>query len=104
MFNKQDYSDVTIVIHGVKLYAHRFVICVQSRYFAKAFQDKKFIEGDTGEIKFDDGSAVAHWRVFEYLYTGDYSDNLNVDGLQGKGHSVTCALWMLTLTQTTQKC
>jgi hypothetical protein len=84
MFNKQDYSDVTIVIHGSKLYAHRFVICVQSHYFAKAFNEKTFLEGHTGEIRFDDGSALAHWRVFEYLYTGNYTDNLKIEGLQGR--------------------
>ncbi|KAF1967055.1 BTB/POZ domain-containing protein [Bimuria novae-zelandiae CBS 107.79] len=82
MFNKQEYSDITVKIHGTKLYAHRFVICVQSRYFAKAFQDKTFKEGNTGEISFDQDSPLAHWGVFEYLYTGDYSDNLNVEGLQ----------------------
>ena len=80
MFNKEDYSDVTILIQGTKLYAHRFVICVQSQYFANAFQSKKFIEGEKGEIKFDEGSAIAHWRVFEYLYNGSYSDNLKVKG------------------------
>lgn len=84
MFNKPDYSDVTIFIQGKKLYAHRFVICVQSRYFAKAFNEKTFVEGETGEIRFDDGSAMAHWRVFQYLYTGDYADDLKVEGLEGE--------------------
>lgn len=93
MFNKQDYSDVTIFIHGTKLYAHRFVICVQSRYFAKAFQDKTFAEGCEGEIRFDEGSAMAHWRVFEYLYTGDYTDDLKIEGLQGKHLSSDLHVW-----------
>lgn len=92
MFNKEDYSDVTVLIQGTKLYAHRFVICVQSQFFANAFQGKKFIEGERGEIKFDEGSALAHWRVFEYLYTGSYSDNLKVKGLEGKDLSVTTFL------------
>ncbi|KAF1973221.1 hypothetical protein BU23DRAFT_568522 [Bimuria novae-zelandiae CBS 107.79] len=62
-----------------------------SPYFAKAFQDKTFKEGNTGEIKFEEDSAMAYWRVFEYLYTGDYSDNLNAEGLQGIGLNATCA-------------
>ncbi|KAH8688644.1 hypothetical protein GQ44DRAFT_638059 [Phaeosphaeriaceae sp. PMI808] len=82
MFNKKDYSDVTVSIHGTKLYAHRFVVCVQSPFFAKAFQDKKFLEGETGEIEFHDASAMAYWRVFQYLYTGDYLDDLKVEGLE----------------------
>lgn len=81
MFNKQDYSDVTIFIYGTKLYTHRFVIYVQSRYFAKAFSNKMFAKGRKGEIRFDEGSAMAYWRVFKYLYTGNYTDNLKVEGL-----------------------
>jgi hypothetical protein len=69
MFNKEDYADFTIFIHGTKLYAHRFVIRVQSRYLAKAFHDKMFAEGNTGETGFDDGSAMARSRVLEYLHT-----------------------------------
>jgi len=91
MFNNQEYSDVTVKIHGTKLYAHRFVICVQSRYFAKAFQAKTFKEGEMGVIEFDEDSAMAHWRVFEYLHTGHYSDDLSVEGLQDIVLSATCA-------------
>jgi hypothetical protein len=50
------------MIHGTKLDAHRFVICVQSPYFAKA----TFKKGDTSGIHFEEDSAMAHSRVFEY--------------------------------------
>lgn len=41
-------------------------------------------EGISGELTFGEGSGAAYWRVFEYLYTGDYSESLPTNGLQGK--------------------
>jgi hypothetical protein len=76
MFEDAKYSDATVVIHGKELPVHRSVICTQSAYFEKAFQ-KVFDEGNSGVLTFNDDSAAAHWRVFEYLYTGDYSDDLS---------------------------
>jgi hypothetical protein len=78
MFNDKKYSDATVVIHGRQLPVHKSVICTQSEYFEKAFLDG-FIEGSSGVLKFDNDSGAAHWRVFEYLYTGDYSDDLSHD-------------------------
>jgi len=71
-----------ILIHGVTLPVHKSIICIQSVYFEKAFQEA-FVEGSSGVLTFNDGSGAAYWRVFEYLYTGDYSDDL-VNDFQGK--------------------
>lgn len=70
-----NYSDARILIHDVTLPVHRSVICVQSAYFEKTFQES-FVEGSSGVLIFNDGSEAAHWRVLGHLYTGDYSDDL----------------------------
>jgi hypothetical protein len=82
MFGDTRYTDATIHIHGVTLPVHKSVICLQSAYFEKAFQET-FDEGISGVLTFNNGSGAAHWRVFEYLYTGDYSDELsnNLEGM-----------------------
>lgn len=67
----------------MKLYAHKLVICGKCEYFASAF-DKRFKEGEQGFIELNEGSAVAHYRVIEFLYTGDYSDGVQAEGLEGK--------------------
>jgi hypothetical protein len=85
MFGDSTYSDATIYIHGVKLPVHKSVICTQSEYFETAFHEV-FHEGDTGVLAFDHGSAAAHWRVFEFLYTGGYSEELK-DAIKGKRDS-----------------
>ncbi|KAF2844533.1 hypothetical protein T440DRAFT_316582 [Plenodomus tracheiphilus IPT5] len=78
LFNNTKYSDAKIRIHHVILPVHKPIICVQSDYFAKAFREE-FVEGDTGVIVFEEGCGAAYWRVFEYLYTGDYLEELSTD-------------------------
>jgi hypothetical protein len=76
MFNNTRYSDALVVVHGKKLPVHRSVICTQSKYFENAFQEV-FVEGSSGVLTFNNNKGAAHWRVFEYLYTSDYSDDLS---------------------------
>ncbi|OAL42711.1 hypothetical protein IQ07DRAFT_525636, partial [Pyrenochaeta sp. DS3sAY3a] len=76
-FNQATHSDVTILIQGVSLPAHRFVICPQSSYLEEACQQT--FSKDERIIKCEQGSGAAYWRVFEYLYTGDYSDSEKAD-------------------------
>lgn len=103
MFRKELYADVVIIIHGEELPAHHLVICSQSGYFEKAFQDA-FIEGERGRIEFNDDSAAAHWRVMEYLYTGDYGDEWQSDHFEGKESTQLSGLFRLIMLQTTQRC
>ncbi|KAI0995926.1 hypothetical protein K3495_g12255 [Podosphaera aphanis] len=79
LFNDPKYSDVTIQISDVIFFAHRNVICSQSKYFEAALQEgsQQFLEAGTRSIVFKEGSGAAYWRVLEYLYTGDYSDSLS---------------------------
>jgi hypothetical protein len=97
MFNDIRNSDATVVINGIKLPVHKSVICTQCEYFEKAFQET-FAEGSSGVLTFNNESGAAHWRVFEYLYTGDYSDNLPQD-FEGAVEPVTSPLYFLTATR-----
>ncbi|KAK1990889.1 hypothetical protein LX36DRAFT_647270 [Colletotrichum falcatum] len=73
-FNKADHSDVQILIGKHNLPAHRLVLDCQSGYFSKAFQHG-FKEGTTNKFEFAEGSHHAYWRVFEFIYTGAYSED-----------------------------
>ncbi|KAF2187414.1 hypothetical protein K469DRAFT_489988, partial [Zopfia rhizophila CBS 207.26] len=55
---------------------YKFIIRRSTAYFEKAFQEA-FVEGSLGMLTFNDGSGAAHWRVLEYLYNGDYSDDIS---------------------------
>ncbi|KAH8702855.1 hypothetical protein GQ44DRAFT_783411 [Phaeosphaeriaceae sp. PMI808] len=55
----------------------------QSSYLEEACEEA-FSKGER-ILKCNQASGVEHWRVFEYLYTGDYSEHLFNTGLEGKG-------------------
>ncbi|KAH8716755.1 hypothetical protein GQ44DRAFT_403148 [Phaeosphaeriaceae sp. PMI808] len=80
MFNQDEFSDTTVIIQNIPLPAHQLIISLQSPYLANAIQEA-FVSTGARTIVFDEGSGTAHWRVFEYLYSGDYSDNLSIKDL-----------------------
>ncbi|KAK5996850.1 hypothetical protein PT974_02195 [Cladobotryum mycophilum] len=71
-FNNAHLADVTIYLGNVKLPAHSLVLASQSDYFDRALKGQ-LKEGIKKEFKFTDGSMQGYWRVFEYMYTGAYS-------------------------------
>ncbi|KAI0547055.1 BTB/POZ domain-containing protein [Xylaria curta] len=72
LFNNTNYADVKIQIGQYELPAHSVVLASQSAFFQKALSEK-FQEGNAKQFYFKDDSAHAHWRVFEYMYTGNYT-------------------------------
>lgn len=91
LFNNEEYADSAVHIHGVKLPIHKFVVCIQSMHL------NVFFGGESSQVlKFDDRSVTAYWRVFQYLYTGDYSDDLSNE-FKGKVALIVHALGVLTL-------
>ncbi|EUC27104.1 hypothetical protein COCCADRAFT_42063 [Bipolaris zeicola 26-R-13] len=78
MLNDTRYSDATVVIYGKNLPIYKFVVCAQSKYLEKVFQDS-FVEGSSGVLTFNNGSEPSYWRLFEHLYTGDYPEDLSQD-------------------------
>ncbi|KKP05169.1 hypothetical protein THAR02_02764 [Trichoderma harzianum] len=70
-FNSKLYSDVTIHLGDIELPAHSIVLASQSEYFKKALESP-MKEGIERKFEFSEGSMHAHWRVFEYIYRGEY--------------------------------
>lgn len=84
MFNSPEHADTKIYIGSFELPAHELVLAVQSPFFKKALGGS-FQESKTKQFHFAEGSAHAHWRVFEYMYTGNYSEEPNeVLGVEGE--------------------
>lgn len=59
------------------------VLAIQSKFFEKALNEN-FKEGKDKEFHFKEGSAHSYWRVFQYMYTGDY-DNEPTGVLDAQG-------------------
>jgi hypothetical protein len=81
-FKQTELSDITIYIHGKALPAHQLVVCIQSKFFDNAFRN--FAEGETKTMNLDAATEGAYWRVFEYMYTGDYSEKLSDIETEGR--------------------
>ena len=71
MFNNPQYADIKITVGNVAISAHRFVLCLQSKYFADALNGP-FVEGSTMTLKCPPTKEHAYLRVLQYMYTGDY--------------------------------
>ena len=84
-FNSEDLSDVLLIFGDVRIPAHRLILSARSGYFKKAF-GAGLSEAETKEFKFDSGYEHAYFRVFQFMYTGDYSDsaapNIAVPGMR----------------------
>ncbi|KAK1515353.1 uncharacterized protein CCOS01_13546 [Colletotrichum costaricense] len=86
LFNKTDHADVKIRIGEFELPAHGLVLAAHSPYFKKALKGN-FQESESKTFQFREGSAHAYWRVFEFMYTNNYSEEVESIEAQG-GYSV----------------
>jgi hypothetical protein len=87
-FNDEEFSDVTFIVQGRKVYGHKMVLSIVSDCFRAMFT-AGFRESESMEIEIPDCSYDAFLAVMEYIYTGD---NPKVDhhGTDRGGYSRTC--------------
>ncbi|KAL7929636.1 BTB/POZ protein [Trichoderma chlorosporum] len=70
-FNCKRHADVKIYLGEIELPAHGIVLASQSKYFKKALEST-MKEGIERKFEFREGSMHAYWRLFEYIYKGEY--------------------------------
>jgi hypothetical protein len=68
-FNDEEFSDVTFVVQGQKVYGHKMVLSIVSDCFRAMFTTG-FRESEAMEIEIPDCSHSAFVTVMEYIYTG----------------------------------
>ena len=69
MVGNERYSDVTIIIDGRAVFAHKFILS-RSKYFEAMFSGQ-MIESSSRQIAISNISYKVFWEVLKYLYT-DY--------------------------------
>ena len=74
-FNDEEFSDVTFVVQGHKVYGHRMVLSVVSDCFRAMFTTG-FRESEAMEIEIQDCTHEAFLSVMEYIYTGSLPKSL----------------------------
>lgn len=80
-FNDEEFSDVTFIVQGQRVFGHKMVLAIVSDCFRAMFT-AGFRESDSMEIEIPDCSYNAFLAVMEYIYTGtspkvDTSDYAN---------------------------
>jgi leucine-zipper-like transcriptional regulator 1 len=68
-FNDEEFSDVTFIVQGRRVYGHRMVLAIVSDIFRAMFTSG-FRESSSSEIEITDCSYDAFLAVMEYIYTG----------------------------------
>ena len=78
--NCEEFSDVVFVVEGREIYAHKVVLSLASEYYEVMFT-KGFREGTLArpEIVMEDVSYEAFLKVMEYIYSGEYPNDLHND-------------------------
>lgn len=93
MFNRTELADVFITIGSINFPAHRFVLCLQSKYFFDALEGE-FEEGASRKLQCEPGKEHSYVRVLQWLYSGDYEDEpLSLIEGEGKLYSSTASLY-----------
>ncbi|KAL8828597.1 MAG: hypothetical protein Q9191_002498 [Dirinaria sp. TL-2023a] len=75
LLRSQKYSDLTINCRGRQWRVHRAIICPRSKFFC-VLCDGIFQEASSGVVNLDKEDPAILERMLRYLYTMDYSDEL----------------------------
>ncbi|GAX29211.1 ankyrin repeat and BTB/POZ domain-containing protein 2 [Fistulifera solaris] len=74
-FNEQEFSDVTFLVQGQRVYGHKMVLSIVSDCFRAMFTTG-FREENENEIVIRDCSHSAFLAMMEYIYTGSIPKSL----------------------------
>lgn len=75
-FNEQEFSDVTFLVQGQRVYGHKMVLSIVSDCFRAMFTTG-FREENENEIEIRDCSHSAFLAMMEYIYTGSIPKSLS---------------------------
>lgn len=68
-FNDEEFSDVTFIVQGRRVYGHKMILAIVSDCFRAMFT-AGFRESSSTEIEITDCSYEAFLAVMKYIYTG----------------------------------
>lgn len=76
-----EFSDITFVVEGKRIYAHKAILVAQCEHFRAMFAGGRFVESREAEIEIPQWSHVAFSAMLEWLYTGHAPRELSAEHL-----------------------
>jgi len=70
--NASQYSDLSFVVNGVHIRAHKVILAARCPYFQRMFEGR-FKERNQASFNVDDTSTESFLALLEFLYTGEES-------------------------------
>jgi len=75
------FTDCAVLVEGVKIYAHRCVLCARSEFFRAAF-NSSFQESKSGIITVDKFSLKSFQILLFFIYTGELPQHVKDKSLK----------------------
>ncbi|TMW66068.1 hypothetical protein Poli38472_003833 [Pythium oligandrum] len=85
--NNEEFSDISFLVEGRIVYAHKIILTLLSDRFRSMFTGG-FREAQQKEIVIPDMRYVVFLKMLEYLYTGDFVDD-SIGGASGYSENDT---------------
>lgn len=85
-FRKNPQDIVHVKVETQDFAIHKFLICSESRYFDRAFNNTSFVEATTGVLVLPDVEVDVFRLLFSWLYTRQVNSTEKEDK-DGKGTS-----------------
>jgi hypothetical protein len=70
LLNNPDFSDITFVVEGKRLYAHKAILVAQCEHSHAMFSGERILESHKMEIEIPQWGFTAFAAMLEWLYTG----------------------------------
>eukprot|EP00928_Gymnodinium_smaydae_P078349 TRINITY_DN6222_c0_g1_i1.p1 TRINITY_DN6222_c0_g1~~TRINITY_DN6222_c0_g1_i1.p1 ORF type:complete len:526 (+),score=114.64 TRINITY_DN6222_c0_g1_i1:260-1837(+) len=70
LLNDPDFSDITFIVQGQRIYAHKAILVAQCEHFRAMFTGGRFAESSQHEVEIPQWSHAAFMAMLEWLYTG----------------------------------
>mmetsp|Transcript_74769 Transcript_74769/g.139590 ORF Transcript_74769/g.139590 Transcript_74769/m.139590 type:complete len:512 (+) Transcript_74769:72-1607(+) len=70
LLNNPDFSDITFIVQGQRIHAHKAILVAQCEHFRAMFTGGRFAESSQNQIEIPQWTHTAFLAMLEWLYTG----------------------------------
>ncbi|XP_071580436.1 speckle-type POZ protein-like isoform X1 [Temnothorax nylanderi] len=77
LFENPEFSDITVLVHGREIQAHKAILAAQSHYFSRMLKSE-MLEKQTNYVKIEDIDYETVREMLRFIYTGKVENPENL--------------------------